>query len=205
MATVGFRIRTKNKSYVFIKIYLYAQKSVRLETSTGIKIYSKYWNKNLQQIDYEAPNFQKNNQKLIELKKYVLDKVNDSTKNNLDLPWLKLVVNKFNGRQIFTEENTVVFQSKLWIKNNSSRIKPNTIKFYSVFIKVIIEFEKDIKQRLVFEELNLVLLEKFKNWLKNREEKNIIVFGHASFISRFLGNKEYKHIKHCFSYLVKIV
>ena len=165
MATVGFRIRTKNKSYVFIKIYLYAQKSVRLETSTGIKIYSKYWNKNLQQIDYEAPNFQKNNQKLIELKKYVLDKVNDSTKNNLDLPWLKLVVNKFNGRQIFTEENTVVFQSKLWIKNNSSRIKPNTIKFYSVFIKVIIEFEKDINQRLVFEELNLVLLENFKNWL----------------------------------------
>ena len=74
-------------------------------------------------------------EKLIELKKYVLDKVNDSTKNNLDLPWLKLVVNKFNGRQIFTEENTVVFQSKLWIKNNSSRIKPNTIKFYSVFIK----------------------------------------------------------------------
>ena len=59
MATVGFRIRTKNKSYVFIKIYLYAQKSVRLETSTGIKIYSKYWNKNLQQIDYEAPNFEK--------------------------------------------------------------------------------------------------------------------------------------------------
>ena len=121
---------------MFIKIYLYAQKSVRLETSTGIKIYSKYWNKNLQQIDYEAPNFEKNNQKLIELKKYVLDKVNDSTKNNLDLPWLKLLVNKFNGRQIFTEENTVVFQSKLWIKNNSSRIKPNTIKFYSVFIKV---------------------------------------------------------------------
>ena len=55
MATVGFRIRTKNKSYVFIKIYLYTQKSVRLETSTGIKIYSKYWNKNLQQIDYETP------------------------------------------------------------------------------------------------------------------------------------------------------
>lgn len=173
MATVGFRIRTKNKSYVFIKIYLYAQKSVRLETSTGIKIYSKYWNKNLQQIDYEAPNFEKNNQKLIELKKYVLDKVNDSTKNNLDLPWLKLLVNKFNGRQIFTEENTVVFQSKLWIKNNSSRIKPNTIKFYSVFIKVIIEFEKDINQRLVFEELNLVLLENFKNWLLNEKEYSI--------------------------------
>ena len=73
MATVGFRTRTKNKSYVFIKIYLYSQKSVRLETSTGIKIYSKYWNKNLQQIDYEAPSFEKNNQKLIELKESLIN------------------------------------------------------------------------------------------------------------------------------------
>jgi hypothetical protein len=103
----------------------------------------------------------------------LFDKVKDSAKNNLDLPWLKLIVNKFNGRQIFTEENTVVFQSKLWIKNNSSRTKPNTIKFYSVFIKVIIEFEKDINQRLVFEELNLVLLENFKNWLLNEKEYSI--------------------------------
>ena len=118
------------RHYVFIKIYLYAQKSVRLETSTGIKIYSKYWNKNLQQIDYEVPNFEKNNQKLIELKKYVLDKVNDSTKNNLDLPWLKLLVYEFNGGKKFTEENTVIFQSKLWIKNNSQRLKPNTYKSY---------------------------------------------------------------------------
>ena len=103
----------------------------------------------------------------------LFDKVKDSAKNNLDLPWLKLIVNKFNGRQIFTEENTVVFQSKLWIKNNSSRTKPNTIKFYSVFIKVIIEFEKDINQRLVFEELNLVLLENFKNWLLNEKKYSI--------------------------------
>ena len=73
MAIVGFRIRTKNKSYVFIRIYLYAKKSVRLETSTGIKIYSKYWNKNLQQIDYEAPSFEKNNQKLIELKELLIN------------------------------------------------------------------------------------------------------------------------------------
>jgi hypothetical protein len=103
----------------------------------------------------------------------LFDKVKDCAKNNLDLPWLKLIVNKFNGRQIFTEENTVVFQSKLWIKNNSSRTKPNTIKFYSVFIKVIIEFEKDINQRLVFEELNLVLLENFKNWLLNEKKYSI--------------------------------
>ena len=103
----------------------------------------------------------------------LFDKVKDSAKNNLDLPWLKLLVNKFNGRQIFTEENTVVFQSKLCIKNNSSRTKPNTIKFYSVFIKVIIEFEKDINQRLVFEELNLVLLENFKNWLLNEKKYSI--------------------------------
>jgi integrase len=173
LATVGFRIRTKNKSYVFIKIYLYAQKSVRLETSTGIKIYSKYWNKNLQQIDYEAPSYEKNNQKLIELKKYVLDKVKDGPKSNLDLPWLKLLVYEFNGGKKFTEENTVIFQSKLWIKNNSLRLKPNTIKFYYVFIKVIVEFEKDINQRLVFEELNLNLLEKFKNWLLNEKKYSI--------------------------------
>ena len=98
MATVGFRIRTKNKSYVFIKIYLYAPKSKRLETSTAIKVYSKSWNKNLQQINYEAPNSEKNNQKLIELKKYVLDKLTRMVReSNLDLPWLKLAVNEFNG------------------------------------------------------------------------------------------------------------
>ena len=42
-----------------------------------------------------------------------------------------------------------------------------------MFIKVIIEFEKDINQRLVFEELNLVLLENFKNWLLNEKEYSI--------------------------------
>ena len=68
MATVGFRIRTNNDSHVFIKIYLYAPKSKRLETSTGIKVYSKFWNKKLQQIRHESPNYKKNNQKLFELK-----------------------------------------------------------------------------------------------------------------------------------------
>lgn len=82
----------------------------------------------------------------------------------MDLRWLKLVINVFNGGKLFSEENTVVFQSKLWIENNSSRLKPNTIKFYYVFIKVIIEFEKYINQKLLFKTLNLVLLEKFKNW-----------------------------------------
>jgi hypothetical protein len=116
LATVGFRIRTKNKSYVFIKIYLYAQKSVRLETSTRIKIYSKYWNKNLQQIDYEAPSYEKNNQKLIELKKYVLDKVKDGPKSNLDLPWLKLLVYKFNGGKKFTEKILLYFSQNFGLK-----------------------------------------------------------------------------------------
>lgn len=165
MATIGFRIRTKNNCYVFIKIYLYAPKSKRLETSTGIKVYSKFWNKKLQQIRHESPNYKKNNQKLFELKNFVLEKLTDDPKNDLDLRWLKLVINEFNGGQIFTEENTVIFQSKLWIKNNSLRLKPNTIKFYYVFIKVIVEFEKDVNQKLLFETLNLDLLEKFKNWL----------------------------------------
>jgi len=165
LATIGFRIRTKNNCYVFIKIYLYAPKSKRLETSTGIKVYSKFWNKKLQQIRHESPNYKKNNQKLFELKNFVLEKLTDDPKNDLDLRWLKLVINEFNGGQIFTEENTVIFQSKLWIKNNSLRLKPNTIKFYYVFIKVIVEFEKDVNQKLLFETLNLDLLEKFKNWL----------------------------------------
>ena len=173
MATVGFRIRTKNKNYVFIKIYLYAPKSKRLETSTAIKVYSKSWNKNLQQINYEAPNSEKNNQKLFELKNFVLNKLTNDPESNLDLSWLKLAVNEFNGGQIFKEENTVIFQSKLWIKNNSLRLKPNTIKFYYVFIKVIIEFEKDVNQKLLFETLNLDLLEKFKNWLLNEKKYSI--------------------------------
>jgi len=59
LATVGFRIRTKNDSPVFIKIYLYAPKSIRLEASKGIKVHSKFWNKKLQQIRHESPNYKK--------------------------------------------------------------------------------------------------------------------------------------------------
>ena len=48
-----------------------------------------------------------------------------------------------------------------------------------------------------------IRIEKFKNWLKNREEENMIVFGHASFISRFLGNIEKDDdIKHCYPYFI---
>lgn len=117
--------------------------------------------------------FWKKNQKLFELKKFVLNKLTDYLESNLDLSWLQLAVNEFNGGQIFKEENTVIFHSKLWIKNNSLRLKPNTIKFYYVFIKVIIEFEKDVNQKLLFETLNLDLLEKFKNWLLNEKKYSI--------------------------------
>ena len=59
------------------------------------------------------------------------------------------------------------------------------------------------KKEETLEELDL-RIEKFKDWLKNRKEENIIIFGHASFISRFLGIDNDDDIKHCHPYLTQM-
>ena len=47
-------------------------------------------------------------------------------------------------------------------------------------------------------------IEEFKQWLRNRPEQTFILFSHASFINRFMGNTKYEHVKHCYPYIVEI-
>ena len=56
------------------------------------------------------------------------------------------------------------------------------------------ETKKELDQRI----------DQFKSWVRNRPEKTFILFSHASFINRFMGNTKYEHVKHCYPYIVNI-
>ena len=69
---------------------------------------------------------------------------------------MKLAVNKFNGGQIFKEENTVIFQSKLWIKNNSLRLNlQNSLTKFKFNNQAV--FIEHIKGHILLGEISILI------------------------------------------------
>ncbi|WPR72494.1 phage integrase SAM-like domain-containing protein [Flavobacterium sp. NG2] len=176
MATIQFRVRSKANKNVSIKVRLSIDRNNVFELNTGFAIHPKDWS--------EATGLPKQNNPENKLLSSDLKKLDSFITNNLntdlgksiliDSNWLESKINDCFSRVIKTDTGLLVNHIQFIIDNANTRkvknkigLSPSTIKNYTLFRNIILEYQKKIKKQILFIEITKPFVDKFTNWLIN--------------------------------------
>jgi integrase len=180
MATVLFRLRSSANKNVSIKVRISLGRGNDIELSSGFTINPKFWSK-----DTNLPKQNNTENKLIfnnlkKLESFIFQNLNNDLANNIlvDSFWLKSKITECFNRVILNDTGLLVNHIQFIIDNaNTRKVKTNggfkigltksTIKNYSLFKNIIIDFQTYSKKQIQFVEVNKPLVDKFTNWLVN--------------------------------------
>ncbi len=180
MATVNFRLRSKANKNVSIKVRVTLNRGNDLELNTGFTINPKDWSK-----DTDRPKQNTTENKLIfnnlkKLESFIYDNLNRDLGNNIliDSFWLDTKIKDCFQRVEKTDSGLLVNHIQHIIDNaNTRKVRTNggfkiglsksTIKNYTLFKNVIVEYQKTTKKQIHFIEITKPFVEKFTNWLVN--------------------------------------
>ena len=182
MASVQFRLRSKVNKNVSIKIRVSNGRSLELELNTGFSINPKDWSDK----DLPKQNSPENKQLSNNLKKlenYVLENLNKDLSNRIliDTYWLENNIKQCFNRVEKTDNGLLVNHIQHIIDNANTRkvktnggfkigLSPSTIKNYTLFKKIILEYQTTIKKKIHFIEITKPFVDKFTNWLVNTKK-----------------------------------
>jgi len=183
MATINFRLRSKANKNVAIKVYLSIQRGNLLEVNTGFTINPKDWSENTnrpKQTNAENKSLTNN---LNELETYLYSNLNDDLAKSvlIDANWLNIKINDCFNRVQKTDASLLVNHIQYIIDNaNTRKVRTNggfkiglsqsTIKNYTLFKNIVLEYQKTIKKQIQFVEITKPFVDKFTNWLVNTKK-----------------------------------
>jgi integrase len=180
MATVLFRLRSSANKNVSIKVRVSLGRGNDIELSSGFTINPKFWSK-----DTNLPKQNNTENKLIfnnlkKLESFIFQNLNKDLANNIliDSFWLNSKITECFNRVVLNDTGLLVNHIQFIIDNaNTRKVKTNggfkigltksTIKNYSLFKNIIIDFQTYSKKQIQFVEVNKPLVDKFTNWLVN--------------------------------------
>jgi integrase len=181
MATVQFRLRSKAKKNVSIKVRLLNGKSLDIELNTGFTINPKEWSK-----ETDRPKYNNTENKLIfnnlkKLEYFIFDNLNKDlgAGNLIDNYWLQNQINDCFNRVEKIDTGLVINHIQYIIDNANTRkitgrsklgISLSRVKGYETFKKVFNEFQTDTKKQYHFLDINKPLVDKLINWLINTKK-----------------------------------
>lgn len=183
MATVNFRLRSKANKNVSISVYLSEKREKVIEVNTGFTINPKDWSK-----DTDRPLKNTTENKLIfnnlkKLESFLYNNLNTDLGNNvlIDTFWIKSQINKCFNRVVKTDTGLLINHIQYILDNaNTRKVRTNggvkiglskeTIKNYTVFKNIILEYQKTIKKQIQFIEITNTFVDKFTNWLVNTKK-----------------------------------
>ncbi|NVJ46481.1 MAG: phage integrase SAM-like domain-containing protein [Cytophagia bacterium] len=176
MATIKYLLRSKQNKHVPIYFSFSMGRGTTFRCKTGFSINPKDWS--------GAKGFPKQNDvsnkaliaNLKLLEKYLLDTVNDAQANGIQIEkeFLERKTNECFSREKQTDISLVSYQIQYIIDNADTRkivgkskigLSSNTVKNYTTFKNIVLDFETYTKKSLRFSDLSPELIEKFKNWL----------------------------------------
>ncbi|OWP85278.1 integrase [Flavobacterium davisii] len=178
MATIKFLLQSKSEnSQIYIR--LSAGRDLYLKKKTGFSIDFKNWS---DKTNFPKQNIDENKALLSKLKKlenFVFDKHNlDMSKDVLiDSNWLGNCINECFNRVIQTDNTIFVNYIQFLIDSAPTKetrggkigLSKGTIKNYNMFKGIIEEYQKSIKKKIQFKDINKAFTEKFKLWLLNEK------------------------------------
>ncbi|MES2410601.1 MAG: phage integrase SAM-like domain-containing protein [Bacteroidota bacterium] len=178
MASVQFRLRSKANKNVSIKIRVSNGRSLGLELNTGFFINPKDWSLAINLPKQNNPENKQLSYNLKTLETFVLNNLNKDLSSNtlIDSYWLESKINECFSRIVKTDDGLLVNHIQFIIDNANTRtvkrsgkvkigLSASTIKNYTSFKKIILEYQNTIKKQIQFLEITNQFVEKFKKWL----------------------------------------
>lgn len=178
MATVKYRIRGKGNKNVSIYLYLSTGRGNFIEVSTGFTVTPKDWSSTTNKPKQNSEHNRKTFKELSKLETFMYDKVNDAHANQtiIDTNWVRQKINECFERVKKADSSLLVNHIQYIIDNaNSRKIKGSNkiglserrIMGYKSFKSIMEDYEKRIKKKINFLDINKPFVERFTNWLLN--------------------------------------
>lgn len=180
MATVNFRVRSKANKPVSIFIYVSLEEGNVISTPSGFTVHPKDWSKTTKRPKQNAEGNKKTFSKLNTLQIFIYDEVNTAQANGvlIDVNWLREKINQCFDRVKKTDHSLLTNHTQYIIDNaNTRKIKGSNkiglserrITGYKSFKKLIEAYEKEIKKKIHFQDINKSFIDRFTNWLMNKK------------------------------------
>jgi integrase len=181
MAKIKFLLQSKSdNSQIYIRVSI--SQYVSLKKKTGFAINPKDWSEsNLPKQTKSENKTLSNNLKKLET--FVLENLNKDLANSvlIDAYWLETQINNCFKRVIKTDTGLLINHIQYILDNaNTRKVRTNggvkiglskeTIKNYTVFKNIILEYQKTIKKQIQFIEITNTFVDKFTNWLVNTKK-----------------------------------
>jgi sRNA-binding carbon storage regulator CsrA len=176
MATIQFRVRSKANKNVSIKARLSIDRNNVFELNTGFSINPKDWSEATGLPKQTNPENKLLSSNLKKLDAFITKDLNaDLGKSVLiDSNWLGSKINDCFSRVIKTDTGLLINHIQYIIDNANTRkvknkigLSPSTIKNYTLFRNIILEYQKKINKQIQFIEITKPFVDKFTNWLIN--------------------------------------
>ena len=181
MAKIKFILQSKSdNSQIYIRVSI--SQYVSLKKKTGFAINPKDWSEsNLPKQTKPENKTLSNNLKKLET--FVLENLNNDLANSvlIDAYWLESKINNCFKRVVKTDTGLLINHIQYILNNaNTRKVRTNggvkiglskeTIKNYTVFKNIILEYQKTIKKQIQFIEITNTFVDKFTNWLVNTKK-----------------------------------
>ena len=175
MASIGFRLKSKENKQVSIYIYFRPANSKVVSARTGQTINPSDWSSSKKKAKTTDPYLINLNTTLTSLEKFISQALNNDQRYGIEINnrWLNNQVDEFNNKVPQNDQSYLihfldeVIESLHYKKANdgSQGLKPGTIKGYNTFRGVLMNFEESISLRLKFNNLDENLAEDFLKWM----------------------------------------
>ena len=175
MASIGYRLKSKENRQVSIYIYFRPANSNVVSARTGLTVNPSDWSSSKKKAKTTDPYLINLNTTLTSLEKFISQALNNDHKYGIEINnrWLNKQVDEFNNKVPQNDQSYLinfldeVIENLRYKKANdgSQGLKPGTIKGYNTFRGVLINFEESISLRLKFNNLDESLAEDFLKWM----------------------------------------
>ncbi|WP_037319461.1 tyrosine-type recombinase/integrase [Salegentibacter sp. Hel_I_6] len=184
MATIKYRIRGKGNNNVTIYIYLSTGRGNFIETSSGFTIKPKDWSKTTNKPKQNTTENKVTFIQLNKLESYIYDEVNKANSKGqlIDINWVKEKINQCFDRVKKTDNSLLVNHIQYIIDNANTRkikgkdkvgLSNRRVLGYKSFKSLMQTYEKKIKKKIHFQDINKPFVNKFTTWLMNTENYSV--------------------------------
>jgi hypothetical protein len=184
MATIKFLVQSKSEnSQIYIRLSI--SQFLSLKKKTGFTINPKDWSTKTNGKGTDRPKQNNPDNKIIhsslnKLETWIFNNLNDDLSKGtlIDSYWLETQIKECFNRVEKTDNSLLVNHIQYIIDNaNTRKIRTNggfkiglstsTIKNYTLFKNIIVEYQKTTKKQIHFIEITKPFVDKFTNWLVN--------------------------------------
>ncbi len=180
MATINYRIKSKENKEVSIYVYFRPSGSSVISTKTGYTVNPKNWSIPKKRAKASDPHLHNLNISLDNLVTHLSQSLNYDNQQGVEIDnkWLKKKVDEFNNKVPVSDNSYLLNFLNLSIErldlkranDGSQGLKKDTIKSYYSFRKNLMIYENTIGYKIKFNALDKGFIDDFFSWLKKENK-----------------------------------